>query len=118
MLRSLCRSKIHRATVTEANLQYDGSLTLDSVLMHAADILPSEKVQVVNINSGQRFETYVIRGPENSGVVCLNGAAARMGQVGDLVIVMAYALCTEDEAHALTPRIVFVDAENRITGRG
>ena len=114
MLRTFCRSKLHRATVTEANLNYEGSLSIDGRLMDAAAILPFEKVQVVNITNGQRFETYAIRAPEESGTLCLNGAAARLGQPGDLVIVICYGLFTEEEAGQLEPQIVFVDSRNRI----
>ena len=114
MLRTLCRCKIHRAVITEANLNYEGSLTIDGALMDAADILPFEKVQVVNINNGHRFETYAIRGADHSGVICLNGAAARLGQPGDLVIVICYGEFSDDEARHVEPRIVFVDEKNRI----
>ncbi|HET6386933.1 MAG TPA: aspartate 1-decarboxylase [Armatimonadota bacterium] len=114
MFRTLCRSKIHRATVTEANLNYEGSLSLDGALMDAADILPFEKVQVVNVTNGQRFETYAIRAPEQSGTVCLNGAAARLGHAGDLVIVMCYGQFDDDEARRTEPRIILVDERNRI----
>ena len=110
----MCRCKIHRATVTEANLNYEGSLSLDGVLMDAAGILPFEKVQVVNVTNGQRFETYAIRAADGSGTVCLNGAAARLGHAGDLVIVICYALYTDEEAHHVEPRIVFVDGHNKI----
>jgi len=114
MLRTLCRSKIHRATITEANLDYEGSLGLDGLLMDAADIIPFERVQVVNINNGQRFETYAIRQPDHSGTVCLNGAAARLGEPGDLVIVITYGQYSDEEARVLKPRIVFVDDQNQI----
>lgn len=107
------KSKIHRATVTEANLNYAGSLTVDQDLLDAADILPNEKVSVVNINTGARFETYAISGPRGSGVVCLNGAAARLGTPGDLVIIISYGLFTDEEARRLQPKVVKVDAANR-----
>lgn len=115
MFLTMLKSKIHRATVTQADLNYVGSLTLDPVLMEAADILPHEKVQVLNVNTGARFETYAIEGKRGSGVCCLNGPAARMGQVGDIVIVLTYALMSRDEAKALRPKNVHVDAQNRIT---
>ncbi|ACX52956.1 aspartate 1-decarboxylase [Ammonifex degensii KC4] len=110
----LLRSKIHGATVTETNLNYQGSLTLDEALMRAAGIFPYEQVQVVNLNNGVRLETYVIPGPEGSGVVCLNGAAARLAVPGDKVIIMAYAWVTEEEAGKMKPRVVLVDERNRV----
>ena len=113
MFRVMCRAKIHRATITDANLQYEGSLTLDTSLMEAAGLLSYEQVQVVNINNGSRLETYIIPGRAGSGVVCLNGAAARLGAVGDKVIIIGYGLCTEEEAKALEPRFVHVDDSNR-----
>lgn len=115
MMRTMCRAKLHRLTVTEANLHYIGSITLDSLLMDAADILPYEQVQVVNINTGARLETYALPGAKGSGVVCLNGAAARLAHEGDLVIVMNYAICTDDEARTIEPRVVFVDSKNGIS---
>ncbi|MDP4127487.1 MAG: aspartate 1-decarboxylase [Bacillota bacterium] len=115
MFRTMMKSKIHRAIVTEANLQYVGSVTIDTELMEAADILPNEKVQIVNNNNGARFETYVIPGVRNSGVICLNGAAARQVQVGDQVIIISYAMLTDEEAHKYNPKVVFVDAENKPT---
>jgi len=118
MLRSLCKSKVHRATITEANLHYEGSLTLDRDLMEAADLLPYEKVHVVNINNGARFDTYIIEGDRGSGTLCLNGAAARLGQVGDLVIVISFADYTEDEARGHEPKLIMVDEENRPAGKG
>lgn len=114
MRRSMCKSKIHRATVTDANLAYEGSITLDPVLMAAADILEYEKVHVVNIDNGSRFETYVIQGVEDSGDVVLNGAAARLVQPGDKVIVMSYASYEESELEDYEPLLVFVDDTNRI----
>lgn len=113
MRRSMCKSKIHRATVTDANLAYEGSITLDPLLMAAADILEYEKVHVVNIANGARFETYVITGVEGSGDVVLNGAAARLVQPGDKVIIMSYADYDESELEAFEPRLVFVDDHNR-----
>lgn len=114
MRRSMCKSKIHRATVTDANLAYEGSITLDPVLMAAADILEYERVHVVDIDNGARFETYVITGDEGSGDVVLNGAAARLVQPGDKVIVMSYADYDEAELDDFRPRFVFVDDQNRI----
>ena len=117
MLRTMCRAKIHRASLTQTDLHYEGSITIDEALLESADILPYEQVQVVNVNTGGRFETYVIPGPRDSGVIGLNGAAARLGAVGDLVIIMSYALCTEEEARQLVPVRVFVDRANHITER-
>lgn len=114
MQRTLCKSKIHRATITQADLNYVGSITLDRALMQAADILPYEQVHVVNINNGQRLVTYAIAGEANSGVVCLNGAAARTCSPGDLVIVMTYASYTEQELSTFEPKVVFVDTQNNI----
>ena len=113
-MRILCKSKIHRATVTEANLNYEGSLTLDPLLMEAAGLIPFEQVHVLNLNNGARFETYLIEGERGSGTVCVNGAAARLVQVGDPIIVLAYALVPEDELSDFTARIVFVDEHNRV----
>jgi len=115
MLRTLFRSKIHRATVTEANLNYAGSLTVDLDLLELADILPYEQVHVVNINNGNRLVTYAIPGPRNSGVICLNGAAARKGQPGDLIIIIAYAQFNNEELRDFHPKVVHVDANNRPT---
>ncbi|OUM96752.1 MAG: aspartate 1-decarboxylase [Thermobacillus sp. ZCTH02-B1] len=113
MMRNMMKSKIHRATVTEANLNYVGSITIDAELMEAADLWENEKVQVVNINNGARLETYVIPGPRGSGVICLNGAAARHAQPGDRVIIISYALMTEEEARTYRPRVVLADDANR-----
>lgn len=115
MQRLMCKSKIHRATVTDANLNYEGSITLDLDLMEAADLLPHERVQVVNINNGARFDTYVIKGERDSGTVCLNGAAARLVQPGDIVIIISYACMDEQEVRNYRPQIVLVDKDNRIT---
>lgn len=112
MIRMMMKSKIHKATVTEANLQYVGSITIDTALMEAADILTNEKVQVVNNNNGARLETYVIPGARNSGVICLNGAAARQVQVGDQVIIISYAMLTDEAAHEYVPKVVFVNDVN------
>ncbi len=115
MFRTMMKSKIHKATVTEANLQYVGSITIDTALIEAADILPNEKVQVVNNNNGARLETYVIPGERNSGVICLNGAAARLVQVGDQVIIISYAILTDEAAHQYNPKVVFVNDLNHPT---
>lgn len=114
MLLNMFKSKIHRATVTEANLNYTGSLTLDVDLMEAAGILPHEQVQVLNINTGDRFTTYAIEGGRGTGVVCMNGAAARLGQPGDLVIVITYAQMDAEEARTFQPTVVHVDEKNAI----
>jgi aspartate 1-decarboxylase len=111
----MCKGKIHRATVTQANLNYVGSITIDVDLLEAADIYPYEKVQVVNLNNGSRLETYTIAGARGSGVICLNGAAARQAAEGDIVIIMSYGQYDEDEIRSLEPRLVFVDAANCIT---
>ncbi|WP_431784118.1 aspartate 1-decarboxylase [Streptomyces chumphonensis] len=117
-LRTMLKSKIHRATVTRADLHYVGSLTIDSDLMRAADLLPGELIHVVDIDNGARLETYVIEGPAGSGVIGVNGAAARLVQPGDLVIVIGYAQLTEDELADHEPRIVFVDDKNQMVGTG
>ena len=114
MMLNLLKGKIHCATVTEANLQYMGSITIDEELMEKAGILPNERVQVVDNNNGARLETYTIPGPRGSGVICLNGAAARCAQVGDVVIIMAYAFFAEEEARTWKPKVGMVDAENKI----
>jgi aspartate 1-decarboxylase len=113
MRLSAFKSKIHRATVTEANLNYEGSVTLDADLMDAANILPHEQVQVLNVNNGERFDTYAIRGPRGSGMVCLNGPAARLAQVGDMVIILTYAWMEREELERHTPKVVLVDERNR-----
>ncbi|WP_044478894.1 aspartate 1-decarboxylase [Paenibacillus antibioticophila] len=113
MYRTMMKSKIHRATVTEANLNYIGSITIDEDLMETADLLENEKVQIVNNNNGARLETYVIPGPRGSGVICLNGAAARLVQPGDNVIIISYAQMSAEELRSHKPTVVFVDANNR-----
>ena len=115
MQRIMCKGKIHRATVTQANLNYVGSITIDQDLLDAANIYPYEKVQVVNISNGARLETYTIAGARGSGIICLNGAAARLNSEGDLVIIISYAQYTEQEIRSLEPHIVFVDQCNHIT---
>jgi aspartate 1-decarboxylase len=114
MQRHLMKSKIHRATITSADLHYEGSLTVDENLLDAADLVAHEEVQVVNINNGARFSTYVIPGPRSSGVMQLNGAAARLGLPGDLVILISYGVFTADEAKRHSARVVLVDGQNRI----
>ena len=114
MYRFMCKSKIHSATVTEANLQYKGSVTIDELLMESADLLPYEKVQIVNLNNGSRVETYVISGKRGSGTVCMNGAAARWAQPEDKVIVISYAMMEETAARKHRPKVVFVDQRNAI----
>ena len=115
MQRTMCKGKIHRATVTQANLNYVGSITIDADLLEAADIYPYEMVQVVNVNNGSRLETYTIAGARGSGVICLNGAAARLAAEGDIVIIISYGQYNEEEIRSLEPRLVFVDADNHIT---
>ena len=114
MNRYMFKSKIHRACVTQAELHYEGSLTIDEDLMDAADLLPYEKVSVVNINNGERFETYVITGKRGSKVMCLNGAAARKAMIGDRIIVISYAVMTDEEAREYKPTVVLVDERNEI----
>jgi aspartate 1-decarboxylase len=114
MQRTMMKSKIHRATVTDANLEYRGSITIDADLMKAADLLEYEKVQVVDIDNGARLETYVIQGESGSGVICLNGAAARLVHVGDKIIIISYAVYDEAELGAHAPRIVSVDERNLV----
>jgi aspartate 1-decarboxylase len=115
MLVSVCRAKIHRARVTAADLHYQGSITIDSELLAAAGIGRWEEVQVVNLNNGARFTTYVMPGKPGSGTVCLNGPAARLGEVGDIIIIIAYGLIDEKESRSFRPKIVFVDEKNKIT---
>lgn len=109
------KSKIHRAKVTQAELHYVGSITIDEALMDSANLIEGEKVQVVNINNGERLETYVIKGARNSGVICLNGPAARKAQVGDLVIIISYASMEFEEAKKFKPSIIFPDPDNQLT---
>jgi aspartate 1-decarboxylase len=117
-MRTMLKSKIHRATVTEANVDYEGSITVDSALLEAADILPYELVHVLDIENGIRLETYAIAGPPNTGVVCINGAAARLVHRGDLVIILAYRVLANDRARHWKPKLVYVDSNNRITHLG
>ena len=114
MMLQMFKSKIHRATVTEANLNYVGSITIDSDLMEAVNMLEGERVQIVNNNNGERLETYIIKGESGSGVICLNGAAARKAEIGDTVIIIAYAWMDEEKARTYKPSVVFPDENNRI----
>jgi aspartate 1-decarboxylase len=115
MLIEMMKSKIHRVTVTEANLNYIGSITIDKRLLEAAEILPGQRVWIVNNNNGERFDTYVIEGEADSGVICLNGAAARKAQPGDIVIIMTYAQMTPEEAKEWKPKVIFPDTStNRL----
>jgi aspartate 1-decarboxylase len=111
----MCKSKIHAATVTEANLNYVGSITIDKKLLKETDILPFERVQIVNLHNGSRVETYVIEGRAGSGIICMNGAAARWAHKGDKVIIISYGLMDTKAAQAHRPKIAFVDEKNRIT---
>ena len=115
MWRVMCKSKIHRATVTDANLNYVGSITIDEDLMDLADMLPYEKVQVVNNNNGARLETYVITGERGKGDICLNGAAARLVQPGDTIIIITYGCYTPEELQGFNPKVIFVDENNKMT---
>lgn len=114
MFRTMLTSKLHRATVTEANLNYVGSITIDEDLLEAANILVNEKVQIVNNNNGARFETYTIPGKRGSGVICVNGAAARLVQPGDILIILAYALMSDEEAQCHTPTVLLMDEHNKV----
>ncbi|BBO17422.1 aspartate 1-decarboxylase [Candidatus Brocadia pituitae] len=114
MLREMCKAKIHAATVTETNLNYQGSISIDMALLDAVDILHYERVQVLNINNGTRVETYVIEGERNSGVICLNGAAARWAQPGDKVIIISYCLMDDKDAKNWKPKIILVDGNNKL----
>src|SRR3954470_17212987 len=118
MFRTMLKSKIHRATVTQADLHYVGSVTIDADLIDAADLLPGEQVAIVDVTNGARLETYVIAGPRGSVVIGINGAAARLVHAGDLVIIISYCTVTDAEARELAPKVVFVDAGNRIIGTG
>ncbi len=114
MYIEILKSKIHRAKVTQAELNYVGSITIDENLMEAADLIEGEKVQIVNNNNGERFETYVIRGPRDSGIICLNGAAARRVQVGDVIIIISYVSVEKENARNFKPLLVFPDENNRL----
>ena len=114
MLRTMLKSKLHRCRVTQAELYYEGSVTIDPALMEAADILPNEKVEVLNLNNGHRLETYAISGKKGSGIICLNGPAARGACIGDEVIILSYILVDDKEAKQIKPKIVKVDGKNHI----
>jgi aspartate 1-decarboxylase len=114
-MRTMLKSKIHRARVTDGNIAYEGSITIDKKLMEAADILPYEQVHILNVNNGARFHTYAIEGPENGGDICLNGAAARLVAKGDIVIILTYHELEEEQCRDYHPRLVYVDEKNRIT---
>jgi aspartate 1-decarboxylase len=118
MLRYMLKSKIHRATVTDSSLHYEGSLAVDKELLAQVDLQPFEKIKIYNINNGERFDTYVIEGAPGSGIISLNGAAARKGMVGDLIIIVSYALYTPEELQDHHPRIILLDQQNRIRERG
>ena len=118
MLRTMMKSKIHRATVTQADLHYVGSVTVDEDLLDAADLLPGELVHIVDVTNGARLETYTIKGERGSGIIGINGAAARLVQPGDIVILIGYAQMETAEARELQPSVVFVDAGNRVIGTG
>lgn len=114
MYITMLKSKLHRATITDADLNYVGSITIDEALMEAADIVPYERVQVVNNNNGARFETYVIKGVKGSGTVCVNGAAARLVQKGDVVIILSYCTVERGRAGEVQPKVVLLEGQNRI----
>ena len=114
MYRQVLKAKIHRATVTDAHVDYEGSITIDEELLKAADIVPSEKVLIANLNNGSRIESYAIPGEAGSGIVCMNGGAAKHAQKGDLVIIMTFAVLTDEELERHQPRIIYVDKQNRI----
>jgi aspartate 1-decarboxylase len=114
MFIEVCKSKIHKVTVTEANLQYVGSITIDEDLMDAANLIENEKVQVVNLNNGERLDTYVIKGERGSGVICLNGPAARKVVVGDVVIIISYAMMDFEEAKTFKPKVLFPDTDTNM----
>lgn len=114
MLRYMLKSKIHRATVTEADLNYVGSITIDKEIMDAANIIENEKVTIVNNNNGERFETYVIEGQPGSGIICLNGAAARLVARGDIIIILTYTILSDEECQTHKPQLVFMDEKNVI----
>jgi aspartate 1-decarboxylase len=113
-MRIMLKSKIHRAHVTDANIDYEGSITIDKRLMAEADILPYEQVQVLNINNGVRFDTYAIEGREDSGEICMNGAAARLAVKGDTIIILSYCHVSDEEARNIKPKLVYVDANNAV----
>jgi aspartate 1-decarboxylase len=114
MYRSMLKCKIHKATVTQADLMYEGSLTIDADLMASVGLIPFEKICIYNINNGERLETYAIEGEPGSGIIGLNGAAARKGLIGDLIIIVSYAMFSDEELKAFTPKVIVLDLENKI----
>ena len=114
MFRIMYKSKIHEARVTQTQLEYEGSITIDEKLMELANIMPGERLEIFNLSNGARFSTYAIKGEKGSGVICLNGAAARLTEVGDKVIIISYAVVTEEEARTLKPKTVLVDEKNKL----
>jgi aspartate 1-decarboxylase len=117
MFRTIYKSKIQGAVVTEANLEYVGSITIDEDLLDASNIIPNERVQVVNLNNGSRLETYVISGKKGSGIICMNGGTARWAVVGDRILVISYAMMEEKDAAVFKPKVIFVNDKNKITGK-
>ena len=117
MLRIIYKSKIQKATLTQTKMEYEGSIGIDAALMEAADILPNEKVQVLNLNTGARFETYAIKEKANSGMICLYGPAAHLGKVGEKVFIISYCLIGDKEAHNVRPKIIYVDGHNKLKER-
>jgi aspartate 1-decarboxylase len=117
-MRTMLKSKIHRAKVTDVNVAYEGSITIDKTLMEAADMIPYERVEVLNVNNGARFSTYCIEGVAGSGQICINGAAARLAAKDDIVIILTYHDLPEEEARSASPSLVYVDSKNRITSTG
>jgi aspartate 1-decarboxylase len=117
MFRTIYKSKIQGAVVTEANLEYVGSITIDEDLLNAADIIPNERVQIVNLNNGSRLETYVISGKKGSGVICMNGGTARWAVVGDRILIISYAMMETKDAAVFKPKVIFVNEKNKITGK-
>jgi len=117
MLRNMLKSKIHKATITESNLMYEGSMTIDRDLMAEVGLYPSEKIRVYNIHSGDRFDTYAIEGEPGSGIIGLNGAAARKGQVGDLIIIVSFGIYSEDDLKSYEPKVVILDGDNKVKER-
>jgi len=117
MFRTVYKSKIHGAVVTEANLEYVGSITIDKHLLDAADIIPNERVQIVNLNNGSRVETYVIAGRKGSGTICMNGGTARWAVVGDKILIISYAMMDSKTAASFKPKVIFVDEKNKMKGR-
>lgn len=114
MLRTMMKAKIHRATVTDSNLDYQGSVTIDETLLNKSGVIPYEQVDIYNITNGERFTTYAIKGPKDSGVICINGAAAHKANKGDLVIIVSYAAFQDNELQGFEPQVVFVDEHNRM----